>query len=133
MKLILQPNIGAEPFLFGEQRSYIRGLISAQPKTKSFEPENDFYKDEGIILGYDSNDQLEFIDVSDKCIVEFQGVQFFSLQLQDCLDQMRQLGYSAPYDAVGAGYDFSSIGLGLYCEERVIKGVSIYALGYYDE
>ncbi len=132
MKLIIQPNVGAQPFIFGDSRSNVRTLMSEKPQTFLSQPENDFY-DSGITFGYDKNDQLEFIEVSDEYTIEYQGIQFFSLQLQDCLDQLKQLGYSAPYDAVGAGYDFSSIGLGLYCEEGVIKGVSIYALGYYDE
>ncbi len=133
MKLILQPDIGTDPFFFGDQRVNVRKLFSEVPYVKPSVLDHDIYKNKGIILGYDQNDQLEFIEVSDENMVEYQGIQFFSLELSGILERLKNLGYSAPYDSIDSGYNFTSIGLGLYCEEGVIKGVSIYAPGYYEE
>jgi hypothetical protein len=64
MNFVLEPNRGAPPFLLGMSRSQVRPLLAERRlMTVPTEPENDKYPDDGLILGYDPGDRLEYIEV----------------------------------------------------------------------
>lgn len=132
MHLKLEPNVGANSLVFGTMRNDIRKLLEGTDLiTKSVEPENDFYETEGLILGYDEIEELEFIEIIKPSTVEFKNINFYSLSLSDCIDEMRKYGYIAEFD--DGGYNFEAIGVALYCPQKILESVSIYRKGYYDD
>lgn len=131
MNLLLEPNIGANSLKFGVQRNTIRDLVQTEPLTKINEPENDFYEKEGLILGYDENDELEYIEIIKPSTVEFQNINFFSLNLSSCISEMKKNGFVAPFD--DGGYNFESVGMTFYCPQDTLESVSLYKSGYYND
>lgn len=131
MHLVLEPNVGADLLKFGTERKKVQNLLQDKPVKKSFEPENDFYENKGLILGYDDDDRLEFIEITQPSTAEFEGINFFSLAPKDCINEMKKKGYSAPFD--DGGYNFDSVGVALYCPQDQLESVSIYKKGYYED
>ena len=131
MHLEFEPNVGAGQLRFGIGRSQVRKLLPSTPIINSMEPENDFYESEGLILGYDLNEQLEYIEVIRPSSATYKEIEFFSLNLCDCLTKMKNRGYSAPYD--DSGYNFETIGVSFYCPQENLESVSFYKKGYYDD
>jgi hypothetical protein len=131
MHLELEPNRGANSLLFGKRRDEVRRTLGHLVfTTKPHEPQNDFCEKEGLILGYDEQDELEFIEIVKPSSAEFRNIRFFELDLPDVLARMRSLGFSADYD--DGGYNFTSIGIALYCPQGELESVSLYREGYYD-
>jgi hypothetical protein len=116
--------------LFGKNRSDIRSILDLPYKTKISEPENDFYEGCGLILGYDANDELEFIEVIPPSSAEYSGLEFFTHTLDEVLSQMRDLGFSSEFE--DGGYNFEDIGITFYCPHKRLESVSLYREGYYD-
>lgn len=131
MNFLLEPNVGTNFLKFGMQRHEIRDLIHAKPMTKEIEPENDFYENEGLILGYDRNQALEFIEIIRPSTVEFKNINFFSLNLSSCITEMKKIGFVAPF--ADGGYNFETICMSLYCPQDKLESVSLYKKGYYDD
>ncbi|MCF6252057.1 MAG: hypothetical protein L3J75_12415 [Methylococcaceae bacterium] len=131
MHFLLEPNVGANNLKFSVQRNTIRNLIETKPLTKINEPENDFYEKEGLILGYDENDELEYIEIIRPSTAEFQKINFFSINLSSCVNEMKKSGFVAPFD--DGGYNFESIGLTFYCPQDILESVSLYRSGYFDD
>ncbi len=133
MKLTFEPNRGAEPLLiFGVDRSTVRRSLSPLAfRTKATEPESDFYETEGLILGYDNRDRLEFVEVFPPSTAEFKGLPLLESTVDEVFEHLRHLGYSSEFD--DGGYEFSSIGLAIYCPAGRIESASVFREGYYDD
>ncbi len=131
MNFLLEPNVGANLLKFGMQRHEIRSLVKTKPMTKEIEPENDFYENEGLILGYDANENLEFIEIIRPSTVEFNNINFFSLNLSSCISEMKKIGFVAPFE--DGGYNFEAIAMTFYCPQDKLESVSLYKKGYYDD
>jgi len=131
MHYVLEPNLGAGALKFSKNRDEIRRLFLSVPITKTREPENDFYEKEGLILGYDESDELEYIEIIEPSTAEYRSINFFSLSLNDCLNQLYKCGLKEPYD--DGGYNFPAVGIVLYCPQGDIESVSLYRKGYYDD
>ena len=130
MHFKLEPHRGANPLVFGQNRNEVRRLLGNLVfTTKRNEPENDFYPKEGLILGYDKKDELEFFEIISPSSAELQDVLFFELNLPDLLEKMRSLGFSSSYE--DGGYNFIAMGLALYCPREKLESVSLYRDGYY--
>ncbi|PVZ69575.1 hypothetical protein [Pelagibaculum spongiae] len=131
MHLTLEAKKGAPPFFLGAKRDDIKQLLlPAIATTHLMEPENDFYEGEGLILGYDSNENLEYIEILKPNLVEFESLKLFSLSAERIISALKELGHEAPYN--DGGYIFKSIGIALYCPMEKIESVSIFQDGYYD-
>ena len=130
MHFKLEPNRGANPLVFGQNRNKVRRLLNNLVfSTKTNEPENDFYRKEGIILGYDEKDELEFVEIIPPSSAELENIQIFELNLPDLLAKVRSLGFPSSYE--NGGYNFSPIGLAIYCPREKVESVSLYREGYY--
>ncbi|MEW4452065.1 hypothetical protein AB1L30_05205 [Bremerella sp. JC817] len=77
MELELKPHVGTDLLPFGTPRSEVRdGLLAGkQFVTRTSEPRNDFYVSDGLILGYDDQDTLEFIEVFSPSKATFDGIE----------------------------------------------------------
>jgi len=135
MHFILEPHIGAISqnlsLEFGMKRDRVRSFFQLPPSIKPVEPENDFYESEGLILGYNSDDKLEYIEIIKPSTAEFKKINFFVISLSDCLDKMKNLGFTASFE--DGGYNFESIGLAFYCPHDILESVSLYQEGYYED
>lgn len=132
MNLVLEPQVGASNLLFGVSRNDVRSaLVVGKLETKDMEPENDFYESEGLILGYDEKDELEYIEIIKPSTVEYKGTSFFSLSLSKCIAEMNSSGHTSELE--DGGYNFKDIGIAFYCPQGVLESVSIYREGYYDD
>ena len=130
MKLPLEPNIGAGPFRFGTSREEIRAFLPGVPSVKKAEPENDFYEHEGLILGFDGENALEFIEIIPPSIASYDDLDLFQASLSECLDRMKKNGHIALFK--DGSYDFGKIGIIFYCPAGELESVSVYKRGYYD-
>ena len=120
----------SKPFALGTDRSEVRNILAnAIFRTKSTEPENDFYLKEGLILGYDGIDKLEFIEIFPPSTAEFLGVRFFDSSLPSVLNQLQTIGLVASFEF--GCYRYDAFGLSLFCPENKIESVSLFRKGYY--
>lgn len=131
MHLIVHPHFGAGPFSFGSARKVNREIVGSDPLTKVSEPENDFFPSDGLILGYDEKDALEFVEIIRPSKADLEEIKFFEIDLLSCLDRLKKNGLVSKFD--DGGYNFPSIGLALYCPNGHLESVALYRDGYYDE
>jgi len=132
MEMLLEPHIGTNTLKFGADRVHIRDMLSENNLTSlDLEPENDMYPDIGLILGYDNDDKLEFIEILPPSTAQFEDIEFFSNSLSNSIEQMHRKGYSVEIDE--GGYNFEAVGIGFYSPGKELKSVSLYKKGYYDD
>lgn len=133
MELDFQPSKGTDKLLFGMTRTEIRALtLRGKPfRVPSNEPESDMYEGEGLILGYDDKDTLEFVEVVLPSTCRFSGIKLLGRSLADVLEDMRQLGHVSHYE--DDSHSFAELGIVLFCPDGKIGSASIFREGYYDE
>jgi hypothetical protein len=130
MKFQLNPHIGADPLMFGMSRDVVRAILSSSELlTKSAEPENDFYIDEGLILGYDESDELEYIEFTLPSSVGFSNVNYFDDELSVILEKMNMIIPGVKFE--DGGYNYKPLGIAIYSPLGKVESVSIYREGYY--
>lgn len=131
MHLIIQRNRCTAPIVLGSTRDQIRALLKdCELTTQPMEPENDFYTQEGLVLGYTPDGTLEFIEVFSPSTAEFLEIALVN-NLRDVTDE--KLGELDLKPAFHAGcIRFDDIGLSLFAPGKRIESVSVYRDGYYD-
>jgi hypothetical protein len=130
MHFSFESDIGASPLTFGADRTVVRaGLSPLVPKTQATEPENDFYTKEGLIVGFDKNNKLEFIEVFPPSTAQFGEVRFFDKPFPQILADLRSMGLS--YREIHGAYRFDSVGISLYAPNKTIQSASLFKPGYY--
>lgn len=131
MHLKFEPTIGAGMLAFGVDRSVLRArLAPLVPNTQVVEPENDFYTREGLILGFDRQNRLEFIEVFPPSTAEFGQIQFFKKPFPQVLANLTGMGLS--YRETHGAYRFDSVGISLYAPKKTIESASLFKPGYYE-
>lgn len=130
MIIEIEPNLGADKIKFNLHRSDARKIVGTEPVVKSFEPENDFYEENGLIIGYDDEDLLEYIEIIPPSSAMFDGVDLLKLTPSECLKKINEMGYFSEFD--DGGYNFEEIGVVLYCPFDIVESVSLYRKGYYN-
>lgn len=133
MDLEFQPLGGADKLRFGTKRNEIRNFVleGKSFRTPPNEPENDMYEGEGLILGYNGEDELEFIEVVSPSTCQFSGISLIGRSLTEVLEEMRQHGYVSLFE--GDSHSFAELRIVLFCPEGNIGSASIYTEGYYDD
>ena len=133
MRLDLEPFVGALPLRFGASRRDVRDSVLAGLTFwgKPDEPENDFYEKEGLILGYNEDDLLEFIEITRPSSCSLYGTDFLDMPIDSALLEMQGHGHSTSLE--DASYDYRDIGIVFFCVDDRMASVSIYARGYYDD
>jgi hypothetical protein len=131
LHLKFEPNIGAAPLNFGASRNAVRtSLAPLTPRMHATEPENDFYTANGLILGFDRQDNLEFIEVFPPSSAEFGEIRFFEESLPRILMSLAGMGFL--YKEIHGAYRFNTVGISLYCPNQTIESASLFRAGYYD-
>ncbi len=132
MRFQLRSHVGADPLLFGMSRAGVRAILTGSDLlTKSTEPENDFYPREGLILGYDENDELEYIEFTPPASVSYSDVEFFKDEFSVVLKKMDKKVPGINFE--DGGYNFESLGIAIYSPIGKVESVSLYRTGYYDD
>lgn len=131
MELVFEPGNGTDLLPFGLKRTNIKADVLAQleSQTPPGEPEIDMYRSEGLILGYDTADRLEFIEVTHPSSCLLGGIALLG-DLKNVLVSMSAQGHKAPFE--DGSYDFKDLGIVLYCPSGTIESAAIYQEGYYD-
>ena len=132
MKLVFQPPFGAERLPFGTPRDEVRsGILKGLTFwTPPNEPENDMYKSEGLILGFDDKELLEFIEVISPSSCSYAGMDLLGIPLDNLLEEMASRGHTS--ESAHGSHNFLDLGIVLYCPGGEIESASIYREGYYD-
>lgn len=130
----ITPYVGVGPLRFGLTRSQARSLlgtsVSAFRKGPYASTETDAYDGLGLHLHYDGNDRLECIEAWGSCPVYYKDAALLNASVQEVLERLANLGLSSRYDD---GYFLDDGGFALYAPDDVVKAVTVYRKGYYDE
>lgn len=131
MQFAIEPNVGATPLQFGSVRANVRALLAGFSRSQhAAEPENDFYSSDGLILGYDKDDLLEFIEIFPPSSAEFAGVSVFQVELAAFVTKLIEAGGKpAP---LSGGQRFPELGVANFCPQKKLESVSVYRREYYD-
>jgi hypothetical protein len=125
MHLIIQRNRSTAPFALGNTREQIRALLrDCKLTTQPMEPENDFYTQEGLILGYTADDILEFIEVFSPSTAEFSEISLVNTATDVAVAKLRELDLKPVFHAGCIRFD--DIGLSLFSPRKRIESVSVY-------
>jgi len=131
MHLTIEPNRATQPLVLGTPRDAVRqALAPLQPTVQPDEPENDFYLDDGLILGFDASERIEFIEVTPPSTVALCGLDPFGLGIRKLLPALEKSGWKP--ETVAGCYRFEPLGVSLYCASGKLQSVSVYKAGYYD-
>lgn len=131
MKFKLIPNIGSNFFEFNTHRDVIRNKYNLHYEIKEDEPENDFYTNDGFILGYNENNRLEYIEIYKPSTAEYNEIELLSLSKKNFLDKMKKISNNYFFD--DGGYFFPSLCITAYCPFNEIESIAIYVDGYYSD
>lgn len=132
MEVIPYKSLGQ--ILLGETREVVRRKLGGEfvEFRKSSDDENftDAFNDKGLHLYYDSDDRLEFIEVSSPANVCFEGIEFLDRDIIDVVSDMTRLGLKV--EESDETYIFPQAGLSLFVPDEYVETVSIFRKGYYD-
>jgi hypothetical protein len=130
MHLIIQRDRSIAPFALGSTRDQIRALLKdCELTTQPMELENGFYTQEGLVLGYTSDDRLEFIEVFSPSTAEFLGIALVNSPTDVTVVKLGELDLKPAFHAGCIRFD--DIGLSLFAPGKRIESVSVYRDGYY--
>ncbi|MBL9083761.1 MAG: hypothetical protein JNK76_18230 [Planctomycetales bacterium] len=130
MNLKINLGKGAGDLTFGNARADVRSRLGKLSlSTKAQEPENDFYSHDGLILGYDAEDKLEFIEVFPPSGIHYHDVNFFEERLPNLLERLASLGLTLVEQS--GGYRCPE-GIAIFCPRGHVESVSVFREGYYD-
>lgn len=118
---------------FGQSRSEVRELLG-----KGFESFHrgqestltDYYIELGLLLYYDQDNQLEFVEVVRPCNVIFNEISLLGNDIQAVLNNLLAQGYEPMRDETGFKYE--RLGFWLYTPYDIIEAVSVFPKGYYE-
>ena len=127
----LHPGRGIGLFRFGLPRAEARALLHGfKLSTYQKEPENDFFPEAGLILGYDAGDLLEYVEVAEPSEVTFSGEGLIGLGLLPALACLKATGELPRRD--GSSFYFDKLCVVLFAPEGSLGSVAIYREGYYE-
>ncbi|MFN3149943.1 hypothetical protein [Bremerella sp.] len=132
MELEFKPHDGTDQLPFGTSRGEIRDghLAGKRCVTRRSIPSDDMYPKDGLKLGYDSAEELEFIEVFPPATCQYSGIQLVGSSTKRVLAELEKLGHTTEYD--DDSYNFAGLGIILYCPDKKVESASIYKQGYYD-
>lgn len=129
------PYIGVGPLHFGLSREQIRAMFIDSPSTFRQGPyavsDTDAYEELRLHLYYDSEDKLRCIMEFESGPIHFQDTLFLARLLSDVLYDLARLKLTPRYD--NDGYWFDDAGFVLYAPDNIVKAVTVYRTGYYEE
>jgi hypothetical protein len=130
----IAPYEGVGPLRFGLTRSQAQSLlgrdVSVFRKGPYASTETDAYDALGLHLHYDGKDRLECIEAWGSCPIYYKDTPLLNASVQEVLERLKNLGLSSRYDD---GYFFDGGGFVPYAPDDVVKAVTVYRKGYYDE
>ncbi len=146
----ITPFVGVGELRFGTPRPETRALIGQNFETIKISPldinTTDVYKEAGLHLEYDQQDNLETVVVwfwayPDYADPKYNNIHFFNKRLSVVLKQFAEIGYVPRFD--DDGYFFDELGFVLSGSEsagsgeaiegdEVVHDISIYREGYYE-
>jgi len=125
---------GLGPLRFGMDRRDAQEQLGVEftrfRKSPFAETDSEDYLSVGLILFYDTNDVLEFIEAFHPCEPSFRGIQFIGRPVQEILGELRSREISV--EELDGNLDIPALGIGIYPMEGMIDGICVYRAGYYD-
>ena len=97
--------------------------------TKESELEYDFYTDIGLILGFDKNDLLEYIEIIKPSKAIYNNLDLLSLNKKVFEKIMKELTINT--DNNQCDYHYPDLPLRAYAPYSKIESISIYKIDYY--
>jgi hypothetical protein len=85
----------------------------------------------GIHLYYDANAKINFIEILRPNRPTFDGLELIGKDIDEISEEFRKRGYGLKN--VFDTYQYDDIGVALFVPNSIIKCVSVYVRGYYDE
>jgi|SRR6266852_100726 len=130
------PYIGVGPLRFGMNRSQARSLIEVPLSTFKRGPfatnDTDAYDDYQLHLDYDPTDRLMCIMAFGECVpIHYKDVVFLGRNIQSVVAEIASHGFSVQYD--DEGHWVLGAGFVLYAPDDVVKAVTVFKKGYYEE
>ena len=122
------------PLQFGMDRRDVQDRLAVEStrfrKSPFAETDSEDYLSIGLILFYDANDALEFIEAFHPCEPHFRGIQFIGRPVQEVRDELRSKGIEV--EDLDGNLDMPTVGIGLYPMEGTVDGICVYRAGYYE-
>ncbi|MFJ2175381.1 hypothetical protein ACIOHE_21085 [Streptomyces sp. NPDC087851] len=137
MDFSIVPHIGLNGIQFGERRDGLRSRIGDSTSfSRSGTAENtDHFIELGLLLSYDADDRLEFIEVTPIANVSFQGVSLIGRSCGEVIADLSVQGFEGAMDS--SGVEFRECGFSLFVPDMdndtggIVEGVSVFPRGYY--
>jgi hypothetical protein len=118
------------PLRFGEPRSEVRGRFGPPSKVFKKVPfadnDTDAFDQVCIHAYYDLTDLLESIDAWGASLIQFDGLPLLGAKVDEITAELARRGYSH------CDYLFERAGFSLYVIDGDVRGVSVFARGYFD-
>ena len=131
----IEPFVGLGELEFGMSRTETRRLLNTDVvsfrKTPSEIQLTDDYSGIGFHLYFDENDNLEFIETFTPCPVEYEGMRFLGIPLEQVLAEANSRGMAYEQLLSQEACFFKNLGFVLYVPEVIVEAVSIYKKGYH--
>ncbi|MFD9218632.1 hypothetical protein ACFWDI_01045 [Streptomyces sp. NPDC060064] len=138
MAFSINPHTGLDGIEFGESQEDLRSRLGNPKSFKrnpSTETVTDHFVELGLLLSYNSEGRLEFIEVTPAAEVTFNGVGLIGRPLNEVVTELASHGAYGESDSFGA--EFTQSGFSLFApnvdadETAIVEGVSVFPRGYY--
>lgn len=127
--------VGVGQVEFGITRTQARSRIDGAPTTFRKGPfatnDTDAYDDLGLHVYYDSEDYVRCIMAFGSGPVHYSKIALLGRPLEEVFHDLAGIGLTPRYD--DEGYWFDDAGFVLYAPDDVVKAVTVYRRGYYEE
>jgi hypothetical protein len=128
------PYVGVGNLRFGQVRANARAVVGDEFSTFRKGPfatnDTDAFDKFGLHLFYDSNDCLESIDAFGPTEVKFHGLHLVGRNVDAVLAELEKLGFFLRCD--DDAYVCVKGGFSLYCDNNLVKAVTVFRRGYHD-
>ncbi|MET7906615.1 hypothetical protein ABZS86_36295 [Streptomyces sp. NPDC005355] len=130
------PNEGLDSVRFGEPRTGLRERLGSFTSFQRGDSESptDHFTEKGLLLSFDQEDSLEFIEVTPEAQVTHEGVPLLGRPYRHVLGDLREHGVEGAED--DQGVEFTNLGFALFTPapddpDEEVHGVSVFPRDYY--
>ena len=137
-KNLFRPFKGMNNITFGLKREIVRKLIIGDFHTflrnKFAENTTDYYRDLGLFINYNKDDECEAIEITSKGNLFFEKKNLFDYSVQDIREKFDSLSENMEEEA-GNGVTYYDLGFGFSIDEEdhVIDWIIIFSQEYWLE
>jgi hypothetical protein len=131
MRYTIQPFIGVGEVKFGKDRNKIREFLGMKYEAKN---DIDYYLEDDIILQYNENNELIFIELIATSDVIFSSHNLSMMKYENIRTIFDAISENIDEeDNFGVNYLDLGFGVSINIENKLIKTTSIFIKGYWDD